>query len=106
MNQIFQNTIGSAILAIVISMIAGVGIALFYVRYLRQLRIPAQERTGVDTYGLLILGIIAMLVGVGGMVLLFYIYPTVVTIVMLLLFLMLFTSLFVFVARRSYKRSL
>jgi uncharacterized membrane protein YbhN (UPF0104 family) len=106
MDQVLRNSIGSGILAIVIGMIAGVGIAILYIRYLRRLRIPARDRTGVDTYGLLILGIIAILLGSGGIIFLFYAYPNILTIVVLLLSLLFFTAWFAFAARRGYKRSL
>ncbi len=106
MDQVLRNSIGSGILAIVIGMIVGVGIAIFYVRYLRRLRTPAQARTSIDTYGLLILGIIAILVGTSCMVLLFSAYPGVLTVTVLLLSSLFFTALFVLTAKRSYKRSL
>jgi hypothetical protein len=106
MDQVLRNSVGSGILAIMIGMIVGVGIAIFYVRYLRRLRIPAQERTSIDTYGLLILGIIAVLVGTSCAVLLFFAYPGVVTITTLLFSLLFFTTWFALTARHSYKRSL
>lgn len=106
MDQVLRNSIGSTILAIVIGMIVGVGIAILYVRYLRRLRTPVQERTSVDTYGLLILGIIAILIGLGCMIFLYYAYPNVLTVMVLLLSGLFFTAWFSFAARYSYKRNL
>ena len=88
-------------------LILGVGIAILYVRYLRRCkRTPSHERTSIDTDGLLIyFGMIAIVIGLSGITFLFYVYPDISTIIVFLLSLLLFTALFVFSARRSYKKS-
>ncbi len=106
MDQVLQNSISSDSFAIVVSLILAVGIAILYVRYLRRLRTPPHERTSVDTYGLLIFGMITILIGLSGITFLFYAYPKISTIIVFLLSLLVFTTLFVFSARRSYKKSL
>ena len=106
MNQVLQNSFSSDIFAIIISLILGVGIAIIYVRYLRRLRTPPHERTSIDTYGLLIFGVIAILIGLSGITFLFCVYFDISTIIVFILSLLVFTALFVFSARRGYKKSL
>lgn len=106
MDQALRISISSDIFAIVIGLVVGAGIAIIYVRYLRRLRTPAHERTRVDIYGLLIIGVIAILAGLSGMTLLFYTYPRILTILVFILSLLVFTTGFVFTAKHSYKRNL
>jgi drug/metabolite transporter (DMT)-like permease len=106
MDQALRNSLSSDILTLAMSAIIAIGIALIYVRYLRRLRTPPHERTVVDTYGLLTLGLILILVGLSVMTFLFFIDHGIATIIVFILTLLVFTAFFVFTARRSYKKSL
>jgi len=105
MDQFLQSRFSSGLSAIVISLLLGVGIAILYVRYLRRLRTPPHERTSVDTYGLLIFGVITIIISLSGLILLFSAYRDLSTIIVFVLSLLVFTALFVFSAKRSYKKS-